>query len=84
MRALGLAVGDQVQVSMNLIDPATVGPAQVYDEVAAEAPVARAELVGLVPRAILHEVEPTRWALLDLSEEQTIEARLEARGLSLP
>ncbi len=51
VRALGLAVGRQVQVSMNLLDPTSVGPAQVYDEVAGRVEVARAELVGLVPRA---------------------------------
>ena len=33
VRALGLAVGDQVQVSMNLIDPTRVGPADVWDRV---------------------------------------------------
>ncbi len=49
VRALGLAVGDQVQVSMNLIDPERVGPAQAYDQVAAQATVDRAELVGLIP-----------------------------------
>lgn len=82
VRALGLAVGDRVQVSMNLIDPLAMGPAQVYDEVARRARIERAELVGLVPRAVLHAVEPDRWDLLDLREEATIEARLEARGLS--
>ena len=67
VRALGLAVGDRVQVSMNLIDPVAVGPAQVYDKVAGLAPIERAELVGLVPRAVLHAVEQDRWDLLDLA-----------------
>ena len=53
VRALGLPVGDSVQVSMNLVDPLVVGPADVYDQVAAIARIARAELVGLVPRAVL-------------------------------
>ena len=83
VRALGLAVGDQVQVSMNLIDPTSVGPAQVYDQVAGRVEVARAELVGLVPRAVLQAVNRERWELLDLSEGRTIEARLGARGISL-
>lgn len=80
VRALGLAVGDHVQVSMNLIDPLVVRPDQAYDMVAAAAAVARAELVGLVPRRVLDAVPRARWAELDLSEERTIEARLEARG----
>lgn len=79
IRALGLAVGDRVQVSMNLIDPATVGPADAYDRVAALAEVAGAELVGLVPDAVLHAVDAARWAELDLGPDRTIEARLAAR-----
>lgn len=80
VRALGLAVGDRVQVSMNLIDPLVVGPAHVYDRVAAETAVARAELVGLAPRAVLDAVDPARWPELDLDPVRTIEARLAARG----
>lgn len=81
IRTLGLAVGDEVQVSMNLIDPLVVGPAAAYDAVADRAPVARAELVGLVPEAVLGVVDPRRWAELDLAPDRTIEARLAARGI---
>ena len=35
IRALGLSVGDAVQVSCNLVEPWIVGPAQCYDAVAA-------------------------------------------------
>jgi glutamate formiminotransferase len=80
VRALGLAVGDQVQVSMNLIDPERVGPAAVWDLVAALAPVARAELVGLVPASVLDAVPSERWAQLDLGADRTIEARLAERA----
>jgi glutamate formiminotransferase / 5-formyltetrahydrofolate cyclo-ligase len=79
VRALGLAVGDEVQVSMNLVDPTRVGPATVWDRVAAEVPIARAELVGLVPRAVLEAVPERRWAQLDLAADRTIEARLAGR-----
>ena len=79
VRALGLAVGEEVQVSMNLVAPAEVGPAAAYDAVAARAPVRRAELVGLVPEAVLRSVDPGRWPALDLAEDRTIEARLAAR-----
>jgi glutamate formiminotransferase/glutamate formiminotransferase/formiminotetrahydrofolate cyclodeaminase len=77
VRALGLAVADHVQVSMNLVSPVDVGPAAVYDAVAATgARIARAELVGLVPAAVLEVTAPERWKQLDLDEERTIEASL--------
>ena len=81
MRALGLAAGDQVQVSCNLIDPNVVGPDAVFDAVAAAAEVARAELVGLLPASVLDRVPAGRWSQLDLSPRETIEARLEEAGL---
>ena len=47
--------------------------------VAARAAIARAELVGLVPEAVLRNGSTRRrWAELDLSPERTIEARLAA------
>ncbi len=82
LRALGLAVGDRVQVSMNLIAPAELGPAAAFDLVAGRSPVAGAELVGLVPASVLAAVPRHRWAELDLAEERTIEARLAAAGLA--
>lgn len=81
VRTLALWVGAEVQVSMNLIDTEVTGPADVYDAVAAVTAIARAELVGLVPAAVLHRIPATRWADLDLDESKTIEARLEANGL---
>lgn len=82
VRALGLQVGERVQVSMNLVDPLVVGPADVYDRVAAVTGVAGAELVGLVPRAVLEPIPAARWSELDLGEDRTIEARLAGRGLT--
>jgi glutamate formiminotransferase len=76
IRALGLAVGDRVQVSMNLVEPFRVGPAEAYDRVAARVELAGAELVGLLPRRVLEGVAPERWATLDLAEDRTVEARL--------
>ena len=76
LRALGLQVGDEVQVSMNLIAPDVVGPAEAWDLVAAHVPLAAAELVGLVPRWLLDRTPPARWSQLDLAEDRTIEARL--------
>ncbi len=80
IRTLGLAVGDHVMVSCNLVDPIHVGPADVWDAVAAHVPVARAELVGLVPEAVLRSTPEDRWEQLDLAADRTIEARLAAAG----
>lgn len=78
VRALGLAVGEEVQVSMNLIAPEVTGPAAVVDAIAATDEVARCELVGLVPRSVLEAVAPSRWGELDLAPDRTIEARWES------
>jgi glutamate formiminotransferase / 5-formyltetrahydrofolate cyclo-ligase len=83
VRALALPVGGNVQVSLNLLAPAEFGPAQAFDAVAARAPVARAELVGLVPEAVLRSIDPSRWAELDLVADRTIEARLAERRARL-
>jgi glutamate formiminotransferase / 5-formyltetrahydrofolate cyclo-ligase len=79
VRALGLAVGERVQVSLNLVEPATVGPAEAWDRLAARVPVAGAELVGLIPEAVLDRTDPARWPQLDLAPDRTIEARLALR-----
>jgi len=83
VRALGLQVGDSVQVSCNLIDVALATPSQVYDLVRAHLEpggvIERAELVGLIPRSLLAVEDRARWAQLGLSEDATIESRL-AKG----
>ena len=78
VRALAVAVGAHGQVSLNLLDPLTYGPGQAYDDVASRAAVARAEVVGLVPAAVLAAVPSSRWPQLDLDPSRTIEARLAA------
>jgi glutamate formiminotransferase len=85
LRALGLAVGTGVQVSMNLVAPDRLGPDAAYDLVVArlagtEGTIERAELVGLVPAAVLDAVAPERWDELDLAPDRTIEARLARAG----
>jgi glutamate formiminotransferase len=81
VRALGLAVGDRAQVSTNLINPALVGPGDLFDEVdrrvlAAGGQVLGAELVGLIPESVLHAIPRARWRSLGLAEEDTVESRL--------
>ncbi len=78
VRALGLALGDDSQVSFNLIDPGIVGPAEIYDRVAERAEITRAELVGLLPASSLDAIPPERFDQLGLSSDRTIESRLEA------
>ena len=77
VRALGLDVGGRAQVSLNLVDPLSVGPAAVYDAaVSLGAAVAGTELVGLLPGAVLDAIPSDRWPQLDVSPDRTIEARL--------
>ncbi|HVF14855.1 MAG TPA: hypothetical protein VM942_09670 [Acidimicrobiales bacterium] len=82
VRTLALAVGGQCQVSMNLVDPYAYGPAAAFDAVRSLVGVERAELVGLVPAAVLDGVAPARWMELDLRWSQTIESRLAEHGLT--
>jgi glutamate formiminotransferase/glutamate formiminotransferase/formiminotetrahydrofolate cyclodeaminase len=87
VRTLALEAGGAPQVSCNLVDPTRVGPANVFDAVAQRAPVARAELVGLLPHEVLVVIPRERWSELDVDESKTIEARLKEAGLdggSLP
>ena len=90
VRALGLAVGERVQVSCNLVDPDAYGPERLFDDVGAlvaEAGgvVGGAELVGLIPESVLAAISRSRWTELGLGEWSTIEARLAAGpGASTP
>jgi glutamate formiminotransferase / 5-formyltetrahydrofolate cyclo-ligase len=81
VRSLGLAVGAGAQVSCNLIDPGRFGPEPLYDSVCRlvadiGGAVHGAELVGLLPTAVLHAIPPARWSELGLAESDTVEARL--------
>jgi len=85
VRALGLAVDGVAQVSCNLVDPFAYGPAQAYDAVRrlaeeAGSSVARAELVGLAPAAVVAAVPASRRRALDLDPDRTVEARLSGSG----
>jgi glutamate formiminotransferase len=84
VRALGLDVGDGIQVSCNLVDPMRFGPADLYDDVAGRLSgtqrIERAELVGLIPGAILGNIAPERWRELGLSPDVTVEWRLRSGG----
>jgi glutamate formiminotransferase/glutamate formiminotransferase/formiminotetrahydrofolate cyclodeaminase len=81
LRALAFPVGGTVQVSCNLIDPWSLGPEAAFDAVASRVGVERAELVGLLPRAVLERAPRHRWPELGLDPSTTIETRLEQAGL---
>ena len=80
VRALAFEVGDDVQVSCNLIDVPAARPSLVYDAVAGMLEgggrIDHAELVGLVPQSLLDAEDATRWEELGLSPDATLEARL--------
>ncbi len=61
IRALGFELPSRelVQVSMNLVNPTTTGPAMAYARVAnaLSQPVVDCEVVGLVPDAVITELE---------------------------
>ncbi|MGH9019763.1 MAG: glutamate formimidoyltransferase [Acidimicrobiales bacterium] len=80
VRALGFEVGEDVQVSCNLVDVTRARPSALYDQVERllEGPEAidHAELVGLAPRALVEAEDPGRLEELGLSDDATIEARL--------
>ncbi|MHB1711146.1 MAG: hypothetical protein ACYCV7_07065 [Acidimicrobiales bacterium] len=87
VRSLGLATRSGAQVSCNLVDPSSTGMVELYDAIVhlvdvAGGVVESAELVGLIPEEILTHVPRHRWAELDLSEDRTIEARLESAGIA--
>lgn len=83
-RVLGLKVGDEVQISANLIDPLNHGIYEFYRAVSKHVEVSRGELVGLAPLQIVQEVPKELWTVLDLSLEQTIEFRTRSKDLGPP
>ena len=80
IRTLALRVGNQWQISMNLIDPNRVGPDVATDRVHHFAQqhnteIDHCELVGLISQYALKKISQQRWVELDLSTERTIEFR---------
>jgi glutamate formiminotransferase / 5-formyltetrahydrofolate cyclo-ligase len=86
VRALGFELTSRrrAQVSLNLTDLETTGLEEACAEVARQAraegaELDRIELVGLLPRAVLEDCGPAFRRRANLDDDQTIEARLEAR-----
>jgi glutamate formiminotransferase/glutamate formiminotransferase/formiminotetrahydrofolate cyclodeaminase len=74
-RTLGLRVGDQVQVSANLIDPLNHGVYEFYRAVNSLVKISKGELVGLAPLKVIEETPKELWAMLDLSIDKAFESR---------
>ena len=79
VRTLAFVVGDNVQVSCNLIAPDEVKPSEVFDRVLQQLEgletIHHCELVGLCPNSVVSSEDPSRLEQLGLSYEATIEAR---------
>lgn len=81
VRALGLLVQGQAQVSMNLTDVASTPIHQVVEMIRREAQrygvtVTRSEVVGLIPQQALLDAAQWYLQLDDFRAEQVLEARL--------
>jgi glutamate formiminotransferase/glutamate formiminotransferase/formiminotetrahydrofolate cyclodeaminase len=82
VRALGLSVEGSAQISCNLVAPSVTGIDDVYDAVACQTAVIRAELVGLLRTELLMALPAHRWTELGVGPSSTIEARLAQAGLA--
>lgn len=82
VRALAFDLNGAVQLSTNLVDPLHFGPAELVSRVRADLSIRSTELVGLIPAAALRRIPRARFQELDVSEDRTIEARLEARQVT--
>ncbi len=83
VKALGMLVKGQAQVSMNLVDYRRTSVARVVEMIRREAvrygvSIQRCELVGLIPQQAL--IDAARWYLQldDFVDDQILETRLEA------
>ena len=80
VRTMAFELAGSVQLSFNLLSPLERGPAQLYRAVIESGvEVARAELVGLAPVALLDVTPAELWSRLDLDRAHTIEGHLGAR-----
>lgn len=82
VRAIGLGLAERgcAQVSFNLEDPLATPLAEIVEAVAARAPVARAELVGLAPAAALERFPPEVELLA--SEPRSVEDAVRSVAMS--
>jgi glutamate formiminotransferase len=75
VRTLALSVGDEVQLSFNLIDPANMGPVEIVKAVERDVPVISSELVGLIPRSAVIGRSKQLLSRLGIDDSVTVEER---------
>jgi glutamate formiminotransferase/formiminotetrahydrofolate cyclodeaminase len=83
VKALGLEVDGEAQVSMNLVDTDSTPLSLVFDTVRTEAEArgvspTRSELVGLVPEKVLFETAAHHVLLPDLTPDMVLETKVRA------
>jgi len=78
-RTLGLKVGNEVQISANLVDPLNHGIYEFYKAVSRLTPISRGELVGLAPLKTIEETPGHLWETLDLEIDKALEIRTSAK-----
>jgi glutamate formiminotransferase/formiminotetrahydrofolate cyclodeaminase len=83
VKALGLEVDGQAQVSMNLVDTERTPLSRAYEAVRTEAAAhgvtpTWSEIVGLVPERVLFEAGARHVQLRDFSPEQVLERKIRA------
>ena len=83
VKALGLEVDGEAQVSMNLVDTDATPLSLVFDTVRAEAEArgvspTRSELVGLVPEKVLFETAAHHVLLPDFTPDMVLETQVRA------
>ncbi len=86
LKALGLPVAGQAQVSMNLTDYTITSLKAAFTAVRDEAQtlgtrVDRSELIGLVPRRAMSGIDPAELLIENFSENKILERRLRDAGL---
>jgi glutamate formiminotransferase len=86
LKALGLPVAGQAQVSMNLTDYTRTSLRTAFEAVRVAAEtlgirVDRSELIGLVPRDAIAGIDPVELRLENFSDEKILERRLMDAGL---
>ncbi|HEY7877118.1 MAG TPA: glutamate formimidoyltransferase [Gemmatimonadaceae bacterium] len=89
VKALGLEVDGQAQVSMNLVDLEQTPAHRAFDMVQMEAaaggvPVTWSEIVGLVPERVLFDAAARHLQLSAFSPDQVLERRLRAAADHMP
>jgi glutamate formiminotransferase/formiminotetrahydrofolate cyclodeaminase len=89
VKALGMEVDGQAQVSMNLVDTDSTPLSLVFDTVRAEAEArgvspTRSELVGLVPEKVLFETAAHHVLLPDFTPDMVLETKVRAATQAAP